>query len=79
MSDLMIHDLEASKALDRKALRGVRGGMGDLMSFNAQVLSAEAQGGIAAITTATQTLVNLNTALDLNVSPETNIVVGGLG
>jgi hypothetical protein len=50
-----------------------------LLSFNAQMLSAEAEGGIAAITTATQTLVNLNTALDLNVSPETNILVGGLG
>ena len=79
MSDLMIHDLEASKSLDRQALRGVRGGLGDLMSFNAQMLSAEAQAGIAAVTTATQTLVNLNTALDLNVSPETNIVVGGIG
>jgi hypothetical protein len=79
MSDLMIHDLEASQSLDREALRGVRGGQGDLLSFNAQMLSAEAQGGIAAITTATQTLVNLNTALDLNVSPQTNILVGGLG
>ena len=78
MTELTIKDLEASRELDRGALRAVRGGEGDLMSFNAQALAAEAKAGIAAITTATQTLVNLNTALNLDVSPETNILIGGL-
>ena len=78
MSALLIRDLEASQALDRGALRAVRGGQGDLMSFNAQGLAADAKAGIAAITTATQTLVNLNTALNLDVSPETNVIIGGL-
>ena len=78
MSALLIHDLEASHELDQHALGAVHGGMGDLTSFNAQALAADAKAGIAAVTTATQTLVNLNTVLDLDVSPETNIVIGGL-
>lgn len=76
MTHLMIADLEVNEELDRSAMLAVRGGM--LESFNAQVLAAEAQAGIAAVTAATQTLVNLNTALDLDISPVTNVVIGGL-
>ena len=78
MSKLMISDLTAeSKELGRDDMLAVRGGT-DLTAFNAQALSAEAKAGIAAITTATQTLVGVNTLLNLDVSPQTNVVVGGL-
>jgi len=78
MSNLLITDLQESKELDRSAMLAVRGGEGDLNSFNAQMLAAEARGGIAAVVTATQTLVSLNTALDLTIAPQTNVIVGGL-
>ena len=77
MSKLLISDLAVeSKELDRSAMLVVHGGT-DLMSFNAQALAAEARAGIAAVTTATQTLVGVNTLLNLEISPETNVVVGG--
>ena len=79
MSHLLIDDLQDSEELDRSAMLAVRGGESDLTSFNAQALAAEAKGGIAAITLATQTLVSTNTLLNLDISPETNVVVGGLG
>ena len=77
MTKLLINDLVESQALDHSALLTVRGGA-DLTSFNAQALAAEAQAGIAAITAATQTLVSLNTSLNLDISPVTNVVVGGI-
>ena len=77
MSKLLISDLAVeSKELDRSAMLTVRGGT-DLMSFNAQALAAEARAGIAAVTTATQTLVGVNTLLNLEISPQTNVVIGG--
>ncbi len=79
MSHLLIDDLQDSEELDRSAMLAVRGGESDLTAFNAQALAAEAKGGIAAITLATQTLVSTNTLLNLDISPETNVVVGGLG
>ena len=78
MSHLSIKDLAVeSKELDRSDMLAVRGGT-DLMSFNAQALSAEARAGVAAITTATQTLVGVNTLLNLDISPETNVIIGGI-
>jgi hypothetical protein len=80
MISLLINDLAESKDLDRGAMLTVRGGGNPtLNSFNAQALAAEARGGIAAITAATQTLVGVNNVLDLNldVSPVTSVVVGG--
>jgi hypothetical protein len=77
MTKLLINDLVESKELDSGARLAVRGGA-DLTSFNAQALAAEATAGIAAITAATQTLVGVNTLLNLDVSPVTNVVVGGL-
>jgi hypothetical protein len=77
MTHLLIKDIEASQELDSRAMLAVRGGT-DLTSFNAQALAAEAKAGIAAITTATQTLVGVNTLLDLDISPVTNVVVGGV-
>ena len=78
MTHLLIKDLAVeSRELDRSAMLAVRGGT-DLTSFNAQGLAAEAKAGIAAITTATQTLVGVNTLLNLDISPETNVVVGGI-
>ena len=74
---LTIKDLSASKELDHAAMTEVRGGT-DLTSFNAQALAAEAKAGIAAVTTATQTLVGVNTLLNLDISPETNVVIGGV-
>ena len=79
MTNLMIKDLEQSKELDTTAMQAIRGGQLDLSVINAQSLSAEAKGGIAGIVTATQTLVGINTLLNLDVSPETNINVGGIG
>jgi hypothetical protein len=85
MTNLLINDLPVeSKELDRSAMLSVRGGADptsgspDLTSFNVQSLTAEAHAGIAAITTATQTLVGVNTLLNLDVSPVTNVVVGGI-
>ena len=77
MTNLLINDLVESQELDRSAMLAVRGGT-DLTSFSAQALAAEAKGGIAAITAATQTLVSLNTSLNLDISPQTNVVVGGV-
>ena len=77
MSHLLISDLEASKELDHSAMLAVRGG-NDLVAFNAQSLAAEAKAGIAAVTTATQTLVGVNTLLNLDISPVTTVKVGGL-
>jgi len=77
MTNLLINDLIVNQELDHDAMLAVRGGT-DLTSFNAQVLAAEAKGGIAAITAATQTLVSLNTSLNLDISPVTNVVVGGI-
>ena len=77
MTHLLIKDIVESHELDRSAMSAVRGGT-DLTSFNAQALAAEAKAGIAAITTATQTLVGVNTLLDLDISPVTNVVVGGV-
>ena len=77
MTNLLINDIVESHELDSSAMLSVRGGT-DLTSFNAQALAAEAKAGIAAITTATQTLVGVNTLLDLDISPVTNVVVGGL-
>ena len=78
MSHLMISDLSVeSKELDHSEMLAVRGGT-DLTSLNAQGLAAEAKAGIAAITTATQTLVGVNTLLNLDISPQTNVVVGGI-
>jgi hypothetical protein len=77
MSHLLISDLEASKELDHSAMLAVRGG-NDLLAFNAQSLAAEAEAGIAAVTTATQTLVGVNTLLNLDISPVTTVNVGGL-
>jgi len=82
MTNLLINDLAvASKELDHSAMLAVRGGA-DLTSFNAQVLKNEAKAGLVALATATNTLVNTNTSLDvenaLNISPVTNVVVGGL-
>ena len=79
MTRLMIKDLEQNQALDNAAMQTVRGGQFDLSVINAQSLSSEAKAGIAAISTAAQTLVGINTLLDVNVSPDTNINIGGLG
>jgi len=77
MSHLLINDIVENKELDSSAMLAVRGGT-DLTSINAQALAAEAKAGIAAITTATQTLVGVNTLLNLDISPQTSVVVGGL-
>ena len=77
MTHLLINDLAESKELDHGAMLAVRGG-NDLLAFNAQSLAAEAEAGIAAVTTATQTLVGVNTLLNLDISPVTNVVVGGI-
>ena len=77
MTHLFINDLEESKELDHSAMLTVRGG-NDLVAFNAESLAAEAKAGIAAVTTATQTLVGVNPLLNLDISPVTNVVVGGL-
>ena len=79
MTKLMIKDLEQNQELDNTAKRTIRGGQLDLSVFNAQALSSEAKAGIAAISTAAQTLVGINTLLDVDVSPVTNINIGGLG
>ena len=79
MTNIMIKDLELSKELDSSAMQSLRGGQLDLSVINAQSLASEAKAGIAAISLATQTLVGINTLLDLDVSPETNINVGGIG
>jgi len=77
MSHLLFNDLEESKELDHSAMLAVRGG-NDLLAFNAQSLAAEAEAGIAAVTTATQTLVGVNTLLNLDISPVTTVNVGGI-
>ena len=77
MTHLLINDLAESKELDHGAMLAVRGG-NDLVAFNAETLAAEAEGGIAAVTAATQTLVGVNTLLNLDISPVTNVVVGGI-
>ena len=77
MTHLFINDLEESKELDHSAMLAVRGGS-DLVAFNAETLAAEAKAGIAAVTTATQTLVGVNTLLNLDISPVTTVNVGGL-
>jgi hypothetical protein len=77
MTHLLINDLVESKELDHGAMLAVRGG-NDLVAFNAESLAAEAKGGIAAVTAATQTLVGVNTLLNLDISPVTNVVVGGI-
>jgi len=77
MTHLLISDLEESKELDHSAMLAVRGGS-DLVAFNAQSLAAEAEAGIAAVTTATQTLVGVNTLLNLDISPVTTVNVGGI-
>jgi hypothetical protein len=77
MTHLFINDLVESKELDHSAMLAVRGGS-DLVAFNAETLAAEAKAGIAAVTTATQTLVGVNTLLNLEVAPVTNVNVGGL-
>lgn len=77
MTNLLINDIEESKELDRSAMLAVRGGA-DQTSVNIQDLTAQAQAGIAAITTATQTLVDVNTLLNLDISPVTTVVVGGI-
>ena len=77
MTHLLITDLVESKELDHSAMLAVHGG-NDLTSFNAESLAAEAKAGIAAITTATQTLVGVNTLLNLDISPVTTVVVGGI-
>jgi len=77
MSHLLINDIVENKELDSSAMLAVRGGT-DLTSINAQALAAEAKAGIAAITTATQTLVGVNTLLNLDISPQTSVVVGGV-
>lgn len=77
MTHLLINDLVESKELDHGAMQAVRGG-NDLLAFNAQSLAAEAEAGIAAVTTATQTLVGVNTLLNLDISPVTTVNVGGL-
>jgi hypothetical protein len=77
MTHLLIADLVESKELDHSAMLAVRGG-NDLLSFNAESLAAEAKAGIAAVTTATQTLVGVNTLLNLDISPVTTVNVGGL-
>ena len=79
MTKLMIKDLEVSKELDSTAMQSLRGGQLDLSVINAQSLASEAKAGIAAISTATQTLVGINTLLNLDISPETNVNVGGIG
>ncbi len=79
MSHLLIDDLQDSEELDRSAMLAVRGGESVLSSVTAQALAAEAKGGIAAVNNAVQTLVSTNTLLDLNIAPETNVVVGGIG
>ena len=79
MTTLLIKDIVESHELDSGAMLTVRGGAdATLTSFNAQALAAEAKAGIAAITTATQTLVGVNTLLNLDISPQTNVVVGGV-
>lgn len=78
MTHLMIKDLEASRELDTHAMQSVRGGMDDLTSVNSQFLIADAKAGVAAIVTATQVLTDVNLLLDLDVSPTTNIRVGGI-
>ena len=79
MTKLMIKDLEQNQELDNTAMQTIRGGQLDLSVINAQALTSEAKAGIAAISTATQTLIGINTLLDVDVSPETNINIGGLG
>jgi hypothetical protein len=79
MTNLMIKDLEMNQDLDRAAMQSLRGGQMDLSVINAQSLAAEAKAGIAAISTATQTLVGINTLLNFDISPETNVNVGGIG
>jgi len=79
MTNLMIKDLEMNQDLDRAAMQSLRGGQMDLSVINAQSLASEAKAGIAAISTATQTLVGINTLLNFDISPETNVNVGGIG
>jgi hypothetical protein len=80
MSHLMIRDLEESKELDTHAMQAVRGGEGemDLGAANAALVALEANGGIAGIATAVISQVGINNNFDVNVSPVTTVVVGGI-
>ena len=77
MNHIMIKDLEASKALDTHAMQAVRGGA-DLTSTDTQLLISDARAGIAAVSTAIQTLVDVNTLLNVDASPNVNINIGGI-
>ena len=77
MNHIMIKDLEASSALDSHAMQAVRGGA-DLTSTDTQLLISDARAGIAAVSTAVQTLVDVNTLLNVNASPDININIGGI-
>ena len=77
MNHIMIKDLEASRELDTHAMQAVRGGA-DLTSTDTQLLISDARAGIAAVSTAVQTLVDVNTLLNVNASPDININIGGI-
>lgn len=77
MNHIMIKDLEASRELDTHAMQTVRGGA-DLTSTDTQLLISDARAGIAAVSTAVQTLVDVNTLLNVNASPDININIGGI-
>ena len=73
MTHLIVKDLDASRELDTEAMQMVSGGISNLEAFSAQSLIAETQAGLVGITTATQTLIGVNTQLDLDISPVTTI------
>jgi hypothetical protein len=73
MTTLMINDLEDSKELDHGVMLAIRGGADDAtqIAFNSQELFTEATAQFAAVNTAIQTLVGINT--NLVVAPVTEV------
>jgi hypothetical protein len=78
MTTMMINDLEDSKELDHDAMLAIRGGADDAtqFAFNSQELFTEAKAGIAAVNTAIQTLVGVNTNLVVAPVTEVNLLGG---
>ena len=76
MTTLMINDLEDSMELDHGAMLAIRGGVNDATQFalNSQELFTEAKAGIAAVNTAIQTLVGVNTNLVIAPNTEINLL-----
>ena len=76
MTTLMINDLEDSMELDHGAMLAIRGGVNDATQFalNSQELFTEAKASIAAVNTAVQTLVGVNTNLVIAPNTEINLL-----